>query len=64
MIGYLLGNMPSKLSEKLKSFAANIVNTESGKIVIVDKKLITGASPLASNEVGKLAARTLLMKLK
>ena len=64
MIGYLPGNMPSGLSEKLKSLGANIVNTESDKTVVVDRKLITGASPLASNELGKLAANTLLKELK
>ena len=60
MIGYLPGQMTSGLSEKLKSLGANIVNTESDKSVCVDRKLITGASPLASNELGKLAAYTLL----
>ena len=64
MIGYLPGNMPSGLSEKLKSLGANIINTESDKTVVLDRKLITGASPLASNELGKLAAETLLKELK
>ncbi len=63
MIGYLPGHMTSGLSEKLKSLGANIVNTESDKSVCVDRKLITGASPLASNELGKLAANTLLKEL-
>ena len=63
MIGYLPGKMPSGLSEKLKALGANIVNTESDKTVVVDRKLITGASPLASNELGKLAAETLLKEL-
>jgi len=64
MIGYLPGNMPSGLSEKLKGLGANIINTESDKTVVLDRKLITGASPLASNELGKLAAETLLKELK
>ncbi len=64
MIGYLPGDMPTGLSEKLKSLGAKIVNTESDKTVVVDRKLITGASPLASNELGKLAANTLLKELK
>ncbi|MDA7836140.1 protein deglycase HchA [Salibacteraceae bacterium] len=64
MIGYLPGNMPSGLSEKLKALGANIVNSESDKTVVVDRNLITGASPLASNELGKLAAETLLKDLK
>lgn len=64
MIGYLPGKMPSGLSEKLKALGANIVNTESDKTVVVDRKLITGASPLASNDLGKIAAETLLKELK
>ena len=63
MIGYLPGQMPHGLSEKLKSLGANIVNAKSDKTVCLDRKLITGASPLASNELGKLAAKTLLEKL-
>ncbi len=63
MVGYLPGKMVSGLSEKLKNLGANIVNTESDKTVCVDRKLITGASPLASNELGKLAAETLLNAL-
>jgi molecular chaperone Hsp31 and glyoxalase 3 len=63
MIGYLPGHMPRGLSEELKSLGANVVNTKSDKTVCVDRKLITGASPLASNELGKLAATTLLKEL-
>jgi molecular chaperone Hsp31 and glyoxalase 3 len=63
-IGYLPGQMPWALSEKLKSLGATIVNTKSDKTVCLDRKLITGASPLASNELGKLAAQTLLSELK
>jgi molecular chaperone Hsp31 and glyoxalase 3 len=63
-IGYLPGLMPWALSEELKGLGANIVNTKSDKTVCLDRKLITGASPLASNELGKLAANTLLKELK
>ncbi|MFT7606255.1 MAG: molecular chaperone Hsp31 and glyoxalase 3, partial [Saprospiraceae bacterium] len=49
---------------KLKSLGANIVNTESDNTVCLDRKLITGASPLASNDLGKLAAQALLKELK
>ena len=62
-IGYLPGQMPWELSEKLKSLGANIVNFKSDKRVCLDRRLITGASPLASNELGKLAANTLLKEL-
>jgi len=60
MIGYLPGLMPYGLSEKLKSLGVKLMNTKMDKTVCVDRKLITGASPLASNELGKLAATTLL----
>tara|TARA_R110002072_G_scaffold302779_1_gene488632 strand:+ start:728 stop:1582 length:855 start_codon:yes stop_codon:yes gene_type:complete len=63
MVGYLPGHMPHGLSEKLKSLGVNLMNTKSDKSVCVDRKLITGASPLASNELGKLAANTLLKEL-
>lgn len=64
MIGYLPGKMPYGLSEKLKSLGVNLMNTKMDKTVCVDRKLITGSSPLASNELGKLAANTLLKELK
>ena len=64
MIGYLPGQMTSGVSERLTNLGATIVNTESDATVVVDRKLITGASPLASNELGKLAANTLLKELK
>ena len=63
IIGYLPGHMKNGVSERLKNLGATIVNTESDKTVCVDRKLITGASPLASNELGKLAANTLLKEL-
>lgn len=63
-IGYLPGQMPWGLSEKLKSLGANIMNSKADKTVCIDRKLITGASPLAANELGKLAAKSLLEFLK
>ncbi len=63
-IGYLPGQMPWGLSEKLKSLGANIINTKADKTVCLDRKLMTGASPLAANNLGKLAAETLLENLK
>lgn len=64
MIGYLPGQMPYGLSETLKQLDVTVMNTKSDKTVCIDRKLITGASPLASNELGKLAASTLLKELK
>ena len=64
LIGYLPGHMPWGLSEKLKNLGAILMNTKSDTTVCADRKLITGASPLASNELGKLAALTILKELK
>ncbi|MDC0956639.1 hypothetical protein OAS44_02065 [Flavobacteriaceae bacterium] len=55
--------MPYGLSEKLKSLGVNLINIKMDKTVCVDRKLITGSSPLVSNELGKLAAYTLLKEL-
>ena len=63
MIGYLPGQMPWRLGEKLTGLGAKIVNTKSDKTCVVDRQLITGASPLAANNLGKLAATTLLENL-
>lgn len=63
MIGYLPGQMPYGLSEKLKSLGAKLINTKADDTVCLDRKLITGASPLASNKLGKLASETLLKEL-
>lgn len=64
MVGYLPGQMAFPVSEKLKSLGVILMNKKSDKTVCVDRKLITGASPLASNELGKIAANTLLKSLK
>ena len=60
MIGYLPGHMPWRLGEKLTALGANIVNTKGDGTVVVDRRLITGASPQASNELGRVAATRLL----
>ena len=64
MVGYLPGHMKSGVSERLKNLGAIIVNTESDNTTVRDRDLITGASPLASNELGKATAKTLLEELK
>lgn len=60
MIGYLPGHMPWRLGAKLESLGATLVNTKGDDTCCVDRKLITGASPSASDKLGKLAATTLL----
>jgi len=64
MIGYLPGHMPWRLGEKLTALGVEIVNTKSDATVVVDRRLVTGASPLAADELGKVAATTLLEALK
>ena len=62
--GYLPGEMPWRLGEELTKLGAVITNTEMDDSCIRDRELITGASPLAGNNLGKLAANTLLKELK
>ena len=62
-IGYLPGHMSSTLCDKLQDKGVTIVNKKADNTVCLDRKLITGASPLASNELGKLAANTMLKEL-
>lgn len=64
LIGYMPGQMPWHFGAKLTALGAIIVNKKSDKTTQVDRKLITGASPLAANALGKLAATTLLNELK
>ena len=64
MIGYLPGKMPSDVSGKLEGLGANLMNAKADNTVCVDRKLISGASPLAANALGKLAAETLLKEVK
>lgn len=63
MIGYLPGHMPWRLGEQLTKLGVNIINKKLDNTTCIDRKLITGASPLAANELGKLAANTLLKEL-
>ena len=60
MIGYLPGQMPFELGEKLQELGMHIINKKADDTCHVDRNLITGASPYASNKLGRLAAETLL----
>ena len=64
MIGYLPGHMPWGLSEKLAGLGAKLVNKKADDTVCLDRRLITGASPLAADALGKLAAETLLKEVQ
>ncbi len=63
MIGYMPGHMPWRLGEQLTKLGANLVNKKADDMCVVDRRLITGASPQAANALGKLAAKTLLEAL-
>ena len=60
MIGYMPGHMPYKYGERLSLLGLTTINTKADNSVYKDRKLISGASPLAANDFGKLAATELL----
>ena len=60
MIGYMPGHMPWKFGEKLNDLGVTIINTKADNSCHIDRHLISGASPKAANEFGRLAANTLL----
>ena len=64
MIGYLPGPMPWWVCEKLTDLGAHIINTKADNSCHVDRRLISGASPKAANDFGRLAATTLLQAAK
>lgn len=59
-IGYMPGPMPWFIGEKLRELGVEIVNSDITGKTIRDRKLITGDSPFASNNVGKAAAQALM----
>jgi len=63
-IGYLPGHMPYELGAKLKALGLKIINMKADDTCHVDRNLITGASPAASNKLGRLAAQTLLKAVR
>ncbi|MEC7121242.1 MAG: glyoxalase III HchA [Pseudomonadota bacterium] len=59
-IGYMPSQLPWFFGEKLAALGVEIVNQDITGQCIQDRKLITGDSPFAANEIGKLSARALL----
>lgn len=59
-IGYLPGRMPWALGEAISAAGIKIANRTMSGMVHQDRNLITGDSPLASNELGKLVVKNLL----
>lgn len=63
-IGYTPGEMPWVYGERLNKLGVTFVNEKADNTTHVDRKLITGASPQAANNFGKLAATALLEAVK
>lgn len=63
MIGYMPGHMPWKFGEKLTESGITIINKKADKTCHIDRKLISGASPKAANDFGKLSAVELLKEV-
>ena len=59
-IGYMPGQLQWLVGESLKDLGVKILNDGITGQCHQDRKLITGDSPLASNNLGKLAAAALL----
>lgn len=58
-IGYLPGEMKWLVADALQKQGVTIVNTDMTGLVHQDRLLLTGDSPLASNNLGRLAVETL-----
>lgn len=59
-IGYIPGKMPWLVGEELRKLGITPVNKGITGETHRDRYVLTGDSPLASNNLGKLAANTLL----
>lgn len=59
-IGYIPGKMQWLVGESLEKLGVKLLNSGITGQVHRDRLLLTGDSPLASNNLGKLAAKTLL----
>lgn len=60
MVGYMPGHMPWKYGERLNALGVTIINKKADDSCHVDRRLVSGASPKAANDFGRLAAETLL----
>ena len=63
MIGYMPGHMPWKFGEKLNELGVTLINSKADNTCHIDRKLISGASPKAANNFGKLSATELLKEV-
>lgn len=63
-IGYIPGKMPWLVGEQLRKNGVEIVNPKMTGETHRDRYVLTGDSPLASNNLGKMAAEVLLEDVK
>lgn len=63
-IGYMPGQLQWFIGEKLQALGVKIVNSDITGQTHQDRRLITGDSPFASNNVGKAAAKALLDEVR
>lgn len=62
--GYMPGHMPWKFGAKLNDLGVTIINKKADNSCHIDRRLLSGASPRAANDFGRLAATTLLKEVK
>ena len=62
-IGYIPGKMRWLVGEELRKLGVTPINKEITGETHRDRYVLTGDSPLASNNLGKLAASTILEEL-
>ncbi len=63
IFGYMPGHMPWHFGEKLRELGVEIINKKANGACYQDRKLITGDSPKAANEFGKMSAMALIKEL-
>ncbi|OLL71766.1 Chaperone protein hchA [Pseudonocardia sp. Ae168_Ps1] len=63
-IGYLPGPMPWMLGRALQDDGVRVVNDDMSGRCTTDRDVITGDSPLAANELGRLTATAMLAKAR
>ena len=63
-IGYMPGHLTWAFGEQLTAMGVEIVNTDITGMVLRDRDLLTGDSPLAGNALGRLAATEVLADLR
>lgn len=61
--GYMPGQLTWQFGERLQALGVTIANSEPDASTHKDRMLLTGASPLAANALGKLAAEALLAEV-